>query len=119
MEAMSDKSIPEFAPFGFTLALRMQNLLKGEKDTVLGLHLHPARCCQHLACPRSRPSLARAVARPADQSGWAADSASCLPWRLCLQQRFTGQAPSLAGACRGQVRCEGRALAAGCGPSAD
>lgn len=29
MEAMSDKSIPEFAAFGFTLALRMQNLLKG------------------------------------------------------------------------------------------
>lgn len=28
MEKMSDKSIPEFAPFGFTLALRMQQLLK-------------------------------------------------------------------------------------------
>lgn len=34
MEAMSDKSIPEFAPFGFTLALRMQNLLKGGKCDV-------------------------------------------------------------------------------------
>ena len=30
MEVMSDKSIPEFAPFGFTLALRVAQLLKSE-----------------------------------------------------------------------------------------
>ncbi len=30
MEVMSDKSIPEFGPFGFTLALRVAQLLKSE-----------------------------------------------------------------------------------------
>ncbi|KAL4437410.1 hypothetical protein ABPG75_004549 [Micractinium tetrahymenae] len=34
MEKMSDKSIPEFAPFGFTLALRMQHLLKSGRCEV-------------------------------------------------------------------------------------
>lgn len=30
MEVMSDRSVPEFGPFGFTLAARMQALLKSE-----------------------------------------------------------------------------------------
>lgn len=30
MDKMSDKSIPEFAPFGYTLAIRMAQLIKGE-----------------------------------------------------------------------------------------
>lgn len=44
MQQMSDKSIPEFAPFGFTLALRMQNLVKGGRPQCARLHARHCRC---------------------------------------------------------------------------
>jgi len=58
MEKMSDKSIPEFAPFGSTLAIRMTHLLKGaprlqQPWSLVGRGLVPGRArgsCWQASC---------------------------------------------------------------------
>ena len=117
LEAMSDKAVPEYAPFASTLALRMAGLLKSELRGHTGskpfcfwglgagagaggpavVHLHPTACTSPAYCLLTSCSLPRLPT--------AAAAAAAL-------------APPPFPACRRRVPGEGWVVAAGCRPGA-
>jgi hypothetical protein len=76
METMSDRSIPEFAPFGYTLALRMAQLLKGGRAC-----WYPALLGFLCRVAAAAPRLGQACwACPSLQARGCRSWAACHPW---------------------------------------